>query len=461
MAFDLDFVCQTLHLTPQSNRPLRGLSIDTRTLQPEQIFAAIRGPRFDGHDYIPQAIQGGCGALLVETPPKSPPPCPVLVVADILKAMEQLATAWRNQVDPIVIAITGSSGKTTVKEMTNLCLQQHFKGVHATKGNLNNHYGVPLTLLAMPETCQALVVEMGMSAAGEIAQLTRMAQPDVGVVTNVLAAHLAAFTSIEEIAQAKGELFAEMPPQGVAIFNGTQWARALLQSLAGDRKQITFGPWDNRSVSLDLSARSIRQSAEGLAFHIHWPDHSSTPVHLPCQGRHMVDNALAAAAACRQVGVTTEAIVRGLKLFSPPAGRGAIQRAAGGWMVIDDSYNANPGSVKAAIQALAASPEGARRVVILGDMLELGKQAESLHRELAEEITKARVSHLFTAGPLMKHLHEACQNVSTLTAQHRDDPGDWLGTIPRQLQPGDRVLVKGSRGMKMERIVSDLISYAL
>jgi UDP-N-acetylmuramoyl-tripeptide--D-alanyl-D-alanine ligase len=461
MIFDLDFARQILKLSPGENRPLTGVSIDTRTIKPGEIFAAIRGPRFDGHDYIAKALQAECGAILVEVAPEPTPDCPVLLVPDVLTAMEQLATAWRNKVNPTVIAVTGSSGKTTVKEMLSLCLQQHFTGVHATRGNLNNHYGVPLTILTMPEDCQALVVEMGMSAPGEIANLTRIAIPDVGIVTNVLAAHLAAFSSIEEIAQAKGELFNRLPANGVAILNNSGWAKTPLLDCAGTRKTVTFAQESDKNSAPDLYANPIKLSVDGVEATLHWPDHSSITIKLACQGSYMIDNALAAAAACRQAGVTPEEIGHGLQQFVPSPGRGAIQMTKGGWSVIDDSYNANPGSVKAAIATLSTTPKAARRIVILGDMLELGKQAASLHKELLEEITKAGVTHLFTAGPLMKHLFEGCKNSSTITAQHRDDPVDWLGVIPPLLQPGDRVLVKGSRGMKMERIVKDLISYAL
>lgn len=458
MPLDLAFTRQALNLTPGENRPLTGLSIDTRTLQPGELFAAIRGPRFDGHHYLPQAVEAGCQALLVDTPPREDPGCPVLVVPDVTAAMTTLAGQWRRQVNPKVIAVTGSSGKTTVKEMLTLCLNQHFDHVHATRGNLNNHYGVPLTLLSMPDTCQVLVVEMGMSALGEIAHLTRIAQPDIGIVTNVLAAHLAAFASLEEIAQAKGELLAGLKPEGMAILHGAQWSTPILQRWAGPRRQTTFS---RGQKGTDLQAHALLSAADGLRFTLRWPDGQQQPLHLACQGDHMIDNALATAAAARHVGVTLEEIGRGLARFSPSAGRGAILTAKGGWLVVDDCYNANPGSVTAAIHTLATTPGTGRRVAILGDMLELGNQAERLHRELAEPLNQAGISHLFTAGPLMKQLFAACHNRSNLIADHRDDPAAWLGVIPPLLEPGDRVLVKGSRGMHMERIVSDLISYAL
>lgn len=458
MIFDLNFAREILQLPPGENRPLAGVSIDSRSLQVGELFAAIRGPRFDGHDYVERAVGAGCGAVLVERVPEDGVECPVLVVDDVLVAMERLATAWRLRVNPQVIGVTGSSGKTTVKELVGLCCQEHFKSVHTTRGNLNNHYGVPLTLLAMPAECELLVVEMGMSGLGEIASLTKIARPDVGIVTNVLAAHLAAFSGVEQIAQAKGELFVGLAAHGVAVMPNGGWVGEALQKYAGHCQKITFGQGVGGG---DVWADGVARDSDGVEFVLHWPDRQQAMVKMACHGGYMVDNALAAAAACRQVGVAVAEIVNGLAKYSLGPGRGAAQTAKGGWVVVDDSYNANPGSVKAAIAALAAVEQEGRRVLILGDMLELGKQAESLHKELAEEITKARITLLFTAGPLMKHLFTACKNDSAISAHHQDDPSDWLGKIAPQLRPGDRVLVKGSRGMRMERIVKDLSSYAL
>ncbi|MBF0358650.1 MAG: UDP-N-acetylmuramoyl-tripeptide--D-alanyl-D-alanine ligase [Magnetococcales bacterium] len=461
MIFDLDFARKTLKIKPGENSNLTGVSIDTRSIKTGEMFAAIRGPRFDGHDYINKAVAAGCGALLVDTQPEPIPNCPVLVVPDVLSAMEQLATSWRLKVNPVVIAVTGSSGKTTVKELLQLCLKEHFKSVHATRGNLNNHFGLPLTMLNMPSDCQTLVLEMGMSALGEIAHLTNIAKPDIGIVTNVLDAHLAAFNNIDEIAKAKGELFAGLDTNSIAIFKNSAWYSTHLEKYANKSQIITFGQENLPEKKPHIYADNINLTDGNIEASLHWLDQKPIEIKLAGRGAYMVDNVLAAAAACRHVGVTPQEICQGIGKYSPPAGRGETITALGGWQVVDDSYNANPGSVKAAITALASTPKEVRRIVILGDMLELGKQAESLHKELAEEITKARVSHLFTAGPLMKHLFERCKNLSTITAQHRDDPADWLGVIPQQLQPGDRVLVKGSRGMQMERVVKDLISYAL
>ncbi|MBF0446510.1 MAG: UDP-N-acetylmuramoyl-tripeptide--D-alanyl-D-alanine ligase [Magnetococcales bacterium] len=430
MIFDIEFATTTLKLPPTQNQPLSGVSIDTRTIKEGAMFAAIRGPRFDGHDYIDKAVKAGCGAILVEVAPDPLPNCPVLVVPNVLTAMEQLATAWRYKVNPVVIAVTGSSGKTTVKELLSLCLKEHFNVVHATHGNLNNHFGVPLTLLSMPHNCQVLVVEMGMSALGEIAHLTSIAKPDMGIVTNVLAAHLAAFNNIEEIAQAKGELFAGLSQGATAILNNSSWAKESLQNAAKHCKTLTFCQQDAGQQKADLIGTDIKMADGKLAATFSWRDKISVNVNIAGQGRYMIDNALAAATALRQVGVTPQQIAQGLKEFSPPQGRGGREIALGGWEVIDDSYNANPGSVKAAIAALRTTPKEARRIVILGDMLELGKQAASLHKELFNEIVKAGVSHVFTAGPLMKHLYDRCKNEPTLRAQHRDDPADWLGIIP-------------------------------
>ena len=447
---------------PTTDIFLSGVSIDSRTVQPGALFIAIRGDRFDGHDFIDKAVAAGCAAILAEHPPASPLAVPVIIVANVLQTLGMAAQTWRNRVNPLVLAVTGSCGKTTVKEMLTRCLKQRFPVVHATQGNFNNHIGLPLTLLAMPENCQVLVVEMGMSASGEIAYLAQLARPNIGIVTNILPAHLAAFNNIEEIADAKGELLEALPADGIAIIPFAQPHSERLRRKTNAGTVLTFG----MDAEADIYApKAPSEEAMGRPLTLFWKgEKSGTPIHLTCQGEHIRQNVLAVAAAARMAGVSPTQINQGLENFSLPTGRGGIRPSASGWQVIDDSYNANPGSVRAALLAMPQPHGGGRRVAILGDMLDLGKEAEFLHEELYEAVVASGVTMLFTAGPLMETLHRrvvANVNPETITANHRPDPNQWLGHIVPHLRPEDVVLVKGSRGMKMERIVENLVANAL
>lgn len=447
---------------PPPDRLLTGLATDSRRVAPGNLFAAIPGPNFDGHDFIHVAIEQGCAAILTQRPPLAPLPVPVLLVHNVLDALSQAGSRWRQHIDPILIAVTGSSGKTTVKEMIAACLAQQFQTIHATQGNLNNHIGLPLTLLALPDGCQAAVVEMGMSAPGEIAHLTRLAQPDIGVITNVQPAHMAAFASIQEVAMAKGELFANLPAHGLCLLPDYDPNREILQNSADSRPTITFGT--NPKAMVHWQPDPLANSGEIRGF-IHWPDGASISVGLGQYGPHMILNALAAACAAREAGVTPAAIATGLTGFAPMAGRGLLQsipsRQILGLTLVDDTYNANPGSMAAALTTLGSRPVTGRRVAILADMLELGEQAEKLHAQLANEIQTNRIDLLLTAGPLMHALHKAVATIPGVTSLHKNDPADWLENIFPLLLPNDAILIKGSRGMRMERIVKDLMNHAV
>ncbi|MBF0184736.1 MAG: UDP-N-acetylmuramoyl-tripeptide--D-alanyl-D-alanine ligase [Magnetococcales bacterium] len=459
--------------------PLTGVSIDTRTLRPGELFAAVRGDRFDGHDFIGKAVEAGCAAVLAEQLPAKTVPVPVVLVDNVLHRLGEAASRWRQQVNPLVLAVTGSCGKTTVKEMLTGVLQRHFPLIHATRGNFNNHIGLPLTLLAMPENCQVLVLEMGMSAAGEIAYLAQLAKPDIGIITNVMAAHLASFADVQAIADAKGELLQALPATGLAILPAGRPYSDQLRAKAGSVPILTFGSdsqadiycsW-NDAASTETDASDLEKQAtennSAQSFIIHWQaEQDGVKTGLSYPGEHLRLNALAVAAAARRAGVALHDIAAGVQAFAPAAGRGGVRRAAQGWLVIDDSYNANPGSVRAALRAMPHPLPPGRRVAILGDMLELGKEAEGLHGELCQEILDNNIELLFTAGPLMVQLHQAVLQqtqgkTESIHAQHRHDPAEWLDQIGPLLRAEDVVLVKGSRGMKMERIVENLVTNAL
>ncbi|MBF0110583.1 MAG: UDP-N-acetylmuramoyl-tripeptide--D-alanyl-D-alanine ligase [Magnetococcales bacterium] len=457
---DLDFIRHALNPAVENhsggNVAFTGISIDSRTLVPGQLFAALSGPSFDGHAFIPKAVAAGARAVLVERKWQETTPVPVVRVDGVLDALTRLALAWRRHVAATVIAVTGSSGKTTVKEMLALCLGQHMHGVHATRGNLNNHIGVPLTLLSLPADCRVAVVEMGMSAAGEITHLAGIAQPDIGLVTNVFPAHIAAFGSLLDIAHAKGELLAALPPEGVAILPSGRWESAMLATLSRPQRRLTFGIDENATIS----AREIVTTLEDTTFDLQIAGEPPVQARIHGRGNHLIDNALAAAAAAHAIKVPVTAIVRGLEEFRLQKGRGEVKNTPGGWQVIDDTYNANPGSMAAALARLGSDTHR-RRIAVLGDMLELGDSAVKLHEALATAVIDAGISRLFTTGELMRHLARRLENHPNLQVDHRHDAGEWIGVLPGLCRPGDLVLVKGSRGMKMERIVEDLGRHAV
>ncbi|MBF0624515.1 MAG: UDP-N-acetylmuramoyl-tripeptide--D-alanyl-D-alanine ligase [Magnetococcales bacterium] len=430
---------------------LSGVSIDSRTLQPGSLFVALVGPRFDGHDFIEAAVAKGAAALLLQRPPDQPLPVPAVVVADTQAALTRLAAAWRARVNPQVIGITGSVGKTTVKEMTAAALAGSFR-VHATRGNLNNHIGLPLTLLSMPADCEVLVVELGMSAAGEIRALASLARPRVGVVTNIGVAHLAAFADgVAGIARAKGELLESLPAAGLALLPADDPFIPLLATLTTAPVR-TFGS----GVAAPVRAEDLTFVEGRARFRLVIEGAGAVEVTLNHAGDHMIQNALAAAGTAAALGVPMAAIGAALGAFQTPPGRGGTREAPGGWRVVDDTYNANPASVAAALRTLARSAPPGHRVAVLGDMLELGVRAEELHAGLAETVLAVGVDRLFVAGDTMAALDRALKD--RLVCRHRNDPTAWLGQIAPDLRPGDVVLVKGSRGMRMERIVKDLMA---
>ncbi|NGZ06581.1 MAG: UDP-N-acetylmuramoyl-tripeptide--D-alanyl-D-alanine ligase [Magnetococcales bacterium] len=445
--------------SPTDDPKITRVSTDSRQVQPGELFAALTGPNFDGHDFIAAAIDRGCAAILAAREPTSPVTVPMLIVEDVLQALSTAGHAWRHHVTPgAVIGITGSSGKTTVKEMVAACLRQELTEVHATQGNLNNHIGVPLTLLSMPATCQAAVIEMGMSAPGEIAHLTRLAEPTIGVVTNVQPAHMAAFASLEEIALAKGELFANLPPLSICLLPEDDPNRTTLAWCMGMRPGLSYGLTPGAQLRWEPDAVAASQGV--VQGEILWPDGQRARVDLGTTGVHMVRNALAAAGAARAAGISPAAIGQALSAFAPVSGRGRIQHSPSGWRIIDDTYNANPGSMAAALDTLGSLP-ATRRMAILGDMLELGIHSERLHAQLATDIDNNRIDVVISVGSAMQALHHALANRPALLAVHILNPAEVWPTLSTLLHPDDLILVKGSRGMRMERIVKDLMNHAV
>ena len=421
-----------------------GCSTDSRSLAPGNLFVALRGERFDGHDYIQSAEARGARALLIER--AVPHERPALVVADSGRAMGRLAQAWRERLGLPVVAVTGSNGKTTVKEMIAGILSG-VGSTHATEGNLNNAVGVPLTLFGLDQRHRHAVVEMGASRAGEIAWLSAITRPDVAVITQCAPAHLAGFGSIAGIARAKAEVYAGLRAGGTAVINADDEYADFWRASCRAQPQKTFAieaGADVRATNLAVSA-----SSPGACFELNAAE-GRIGIRLPLAGRHNVMNALAAAACCLSLGVDLAAIRRGLEQARAVGGRLQIKNGRQGLRIIDDSYNANPASLDAALNVLGGY--AGRRYLALGDMAELGDAARELHIEAGQKARAAGLDGLFTLGELSAHAARAFGPGARHFAAFDE--------LMRALQPlaarEVTLLVKGSRAMRMERVVRAL-----
>lgn len=433
------------------------VSCDSRQIGAGDCFLALTGKRFDGHQFITQATAKGAGALIVSQPQQTS--LPQLIVDDTRLALGQLGALVRQQVAPRVIAITGSCGKTTVKEMIAAILANHASAdeVLATAGNFNNDIGVPLTLLRLQPQHRFAVMELGANHQGEIAYTTGLVRPDVALITNVGAAHLEGFGNIEDVARAKGEIFEGLSLQGTAIYD--------LQSDFADHWKKTCQGRMLCGFAVDnaapVRADRIRVDQQGCALFDLLTAAGTIAIHLPLPGQHNVANALAAAAACLAVGVTLPEIARGLADMQPVAGRLNAIHPAPHFTLIDDTYNANVTSVTAAITLLAQQP--GFRVLVLGDMGELGPDGQAYHAQMGELADSLGLELLVTQGELSRHCGDGFKG-----EHHHFDNRELLsqflisrllegdGTAPDNGSTPLTVLVKGSRSAKMEQVVSRL-----
>ena len=444
----LGFVAAALGLpAPGEDRPLAGVAIDGRRLRPGELFVAIPGPRFDGHDFLDQAHAAGAAAALVSRPVPGAP-LPLLRVDDTRAALGRLARAWRDRFPGPVVAVTGSNGKTTVKEMAARVLAA-LGPVLATEGNLNNDLGLPLTLLRLTGAHRAAVVEMGANHPGEIAHLAAIAHPDVGLVTNAGPAHLEGFGSVAGVARAKGELFEALEAGQTAVINRDDPYAGLWDDLAAPARVLDFA-LDHEAA---VRAVDVDSTAEGSRFRLLTPQ-GEAQVDLPLPGRHNVRNAAAAVAVGLALGVDPRAGAAALAAMTPVAGRLRPLPARGGARLIDDSYNANPASVAAALDVLAAC--SGRRTLGLGAMAELGAEAEALHAEVGRAARARGIERLFALG------EGAAPAVPAFGpgGHHFDSMDALLETLQMDLNENDTVLVKGSRSAGMERVVQALAPQA-
>jgi len=433
------------------NIEFSALSIDSRSLRHDELFVALRGPNFDGHAFIEAAHKRGASALLVEHRVDST--LPQVVVSDTHKALGELAAAWRMRYQIPLIAVTGSNGKTTVKEMLSSILSAHGRGhdgVLATRGNLNNDIGVPLTLMCINSGHRFAVIEMGANHHGEIRYLTNLARPTVALVNNAGPAHLEGFGDVAGVAKAKGEIFEGLQPDGVAIINADDRYANVWRELCHDKAIKTFGI----SEASDVSASDLQRTKDGCyRFRLN-VDSDSVVIALPLPGRHNVMNALAASAAAIAAGASLQAVREGLQSLQSVGGRLQIKQGDNGVTVIDDTYNANPASLQAALEVLIGSGDG-EKILVLGDMGELGDLAEGLHRQMGEQARTAGVDRLFTLGSLAQHAAPPFG----AAANHFTTQDALINALQQTLvnrRQAVTVLVKGSRSMQMERVVNAL-----
>ncbi|TRX76281.1 UDP-N-acetylmuramoyl-tripeptide--D-alanyl-D-alanine ligase [Pseudomonas mangiferae] len=423
------------------------VSTDSRRIAPCQLFVALVGPRFDGHDYLADvAARGAVAALVQREVPGAP--LPQLVVADTRLALGRLGALNREAFAGDVAAVTGSSGKTTVKEMLAAILRTVHgeNAVLATRGNLNNDLGVPLTLLELAPAHRAAVIELGASRLGEIAYTVGLTRPRVAILNNAGSAHVGEFGGPEKIVEAKGEIIEGLPADGVAVLNRDDPAFPRWQARAQGRPVLSFSLGD---ATADFHAEALDYDPRGCGRFVLAGPEGRQSIQLNLLGRHNVANALAAAAAAHALGIPAAAVGAGLESLQPVAGRAASRLARNGQRVIDDTYNANPASICAAIDILAALP--GRTVLVLGDIGELGEWAEQGHRDVGA-YAAGKVDALYAVGPLMAHAVETCG----ATARHFPDQASLIDALRAEQDIDTTILIKGSRSAAMERVVAAL-----
>lgn len=428
---------------------IKSVCTDSRKASGGELFIALQGQQ-DGHDFIPQALEQGVSALLISKEIVDLPiEVPVILVADTLVALQQLASHNRSRLNIPVVAVTGSNGKTSTKDMIAAVLSTGYKTLK-TQANFNNELGLPLTLLNLEESHQAAVVEMGMRGLGEIDFLARLAKPTAAVITNIGEAHLELLGSVQNIAQAKTEVLEHINPEGFAVLNvdspyirelaGRCRGRVVLYSLTGDA---------------DLRASNIRPEGNGVRYDLSYPG-GSTEIYLPVPGSHNVMNSLAAVGVGLQLGLTITEITRGLKQVALTHSRLEIIEAKG-ITVINDTYNANPSSTKAALQVLQETAKG-RKIAVLGNMYELGAREQAGHQEVGEVAAAMAVDALLAVGNLAQWIAQGGLKggLPPRKVIHCDNNAMAIAELQKLIKPGDTLLIKGSRGMHMEEIVKEL-----
>ncbi|WP_394754665.1 UDP-N-acetylmuramoyl-tripeptide--D-alanyl-D-alanine ligase [Crenothrix sp.] len=422
-----------------------GIAIDSRLVEPGSLFVALKGYRHDGHDYIEDAKSRGASAALVSRLVATQ--LPLLLAKDVVQGLGQLATVWQQLYGLLVIGVLGSNGKTTVKEMVTTILQCHYgdTAVLATQGNQNNELGVPLNLLRLNASHRAAVIEMGANSHGEITRLGNIAQPDIAIITNAGLDHVAGFGGVEGAARANGEIFATMEGNGIAILNGDDPCQPIWHSQLGKRHCLQFG------LNPGADVRGYWQptpTGGQLSIDSPW---GRTQCHLNLMGQHNALNALAAVSACLVLDVGLNTIAASLESISPIKGRLKPQLSVSGALIIDDTYNANPSSLLAALEALSSL--SGKKILVLGDMAELGDAAESWHTQAGYAARSAGVECLLAVGDLARF----ATNSFGQGASHFANNQALFKVMLQQLGPGINVLIKGSRCMELENVVENIL----
>ena len=461
MQLSLGQARQAIGLPPDQaygDRAINGVAIDSRRLRRGELFVAIVGARFDGHDFVEQALSRGAAAVVVSRQQdiEIEPSVPVLRVDDTRMALGQLARAWRRDVSPTVVGITGSMGKTTTKELTHRVLSAAAAS-HRTQGNFNNQIGLPLTLLSMPQDTRFCVLEMGMSASGEIAALCQIAEPKLGVVTNVAPVHLEGLGSLEAIAAAKGELLAALPTQGTAIYvDTTSMLDSFVAHLPKGRR-LRFGTGVDSDVRI-TGWRSLGERGAGLSLRCQGRERS---FEFPLLGRHNAYNAAAAAAVGLALQLDFDRVIDALVEPLGLAGRCRLRRCQG-WRIVDDCYNASPDSMRAGLRTLFDLAGQASTAAVLGPMLELGEASVAHHQQLGRWIAESMLSDLIVVGDQAAAIGEAACAAGMQGSARRvffaPDNRQAVAELARR-SPG-WLLVKGSRGARLEQVVSALCDRA-
>ena len=432
--------------------PVNGVSIDSRTLGIGDAFFAIHGHHLDGHAFLRDAAARGASCLIVhDLPDELPPSVSAVLVDDTTRALGRLATYHRARFTVPVVAITGSNGKTTTKEMTAAILET-LGPVLKPESNFNNQWGLPLTLLKLGPEHRAVVVELGANTPGEIAALAEISRPTVGVVTMVASAHTEFFGSLDGVAAEKSALVRAIPREGAVVLNADD-AKVIAMRALSRARVLTF----SRQPGADVSAVGpAEETPEGVRVTLETGGGRRT-VTLRFAGRHNIVNALAAAGAAAALGLPLEAIARGLAAARPVKGR-CVWKRAGSVRILDDTYNANPVSVRAALETLAAAGDARRRIVVLGDMLELGAISEEAHREAGRAVAASGAAEFVGVGRWALAAVEAARAAGLSESHHAATFEDTVALLLKRLAPGDALLVKGSRGMRMERVVDALLA---
>ena len=438
-----------------------GISIDTRSLQPGDAFFAIKGEKMDGHDFATAAVKAGAGVLVVaegKLPALGRLTAPIIVVPDVLAALEKTGRAARERSRAKIVAVTGSAGKTTTKEALRHALSA-VGTVHASDKSFNNHWGVPLTLARLPQDCDFGIFEIGMNHPGEIRPLVKMVRPHVAIVTLIAAAHLGHFRNLDEIAQAKAEIFEGLEPGGAALLNRDDQRYKLLARLAkarGIKRVFGFG----EDARADFRLLDCVLAADSSTIRARIGD-AEIEARIGAPGRHVVQNALAVLGAASLVAADVGKVAEALGSVEAEQGRGRrhrLKHPGGAFTLIDESYNANPASMQAAMALLGATPveAGGRRIAVLGDMLELGNHSAKLHASLAEPVKTSGADLVLLAGPEMKALADVLPE--GVAGEYRGDAEALKPVLLDAVRPGDAVMVKSSKGIGFSKLVDALIA---